>query len=340
MPENGVPSTGIDGNAIAAESEAVALGSLSSFDLTEPVSLARAHAAMLPIITNRLPLERVSIYNQAVLADHPLAGVDLHNDGTSTLPAGPLTVYDHGVYQGDASLPLLPAGDHRLLSFAIDLPVLVDATSDSSAEEEIASSISQGVLTISQRMLRSTVYRVEVGDHQGRQLVIEAPLDPDWTLVGTPPPSEITAEMRRWKLDCPGTGMTFTVREESIERTQSALMDADGSQLEVLRLGARDPRIKDALARVLAGQRAIAQSTASIAAQEAARAQIETDQERERSSLQVAGATTALAQRLQAKLLEQETAFDAIDQRLDTLRAELEHERRALQDAIAGMSAP
>ena len=40
---------------------------------------------------------------------------------------GPVTVFDDGVYAGDARIPDLPAGGERLLSYAMDLDVALES---------------------------------------------------------------------------------------------------------------------------------------------------------------------------------------------------------------------
>ena len=80
---------------------------------------------MIPIVTDALEVEKVSIYNRSVLANHPLSGARLKNTTGKHLLQGPVTVLDGGAYAGDARIDDVPPGQERLLSYGVDLQVLV-----------------------------------------------------------------------------------------------------------------------------------------------------------------------------------------------------------------------
>ena len=64
---------------------------------------------MLPDRQRRGQGEKVSIYNQGA-AKHPLNGLRLNNSTELHLMQGPITVFDGGVYAGDARIEDLPPG--------------------------------------------------------------------------------------------------------------------------------------------------------------------------------------------------------------------------------------
>ena len=72
-------SRAIDANAgIVSIASAGKLGELFQYNI-ENVSLPRQRSAMLPIVTDDIVAERVSIYNQSVLARNPLYGARIRN---------------------------------------------------------------------------------------------------------------------------------------------------------------------------------------------------------------------------------------------------------------------
>src|SRR5208282_4372949 len=91
------------------------------------VTLARQRSAMLPIITDPIEVERVSIYNQSVMPRNPLNGARVKNTTKKHLLAGPITVLDGATYAGDAQIDNLPPGQERLLSYGVDLQMTMDA---------------------------------------------------------------------------------------------------------------------------------------------------------------------------------------------------------------------
>ena len=81
---------------------------------------------MIPIVTDAVEVEKLSIYNQAVLPKNPLNGARVKNTTGKHLLQGPITVLDAGAYAGDARIDDVPPGQERLISYGIDLQVLVE----------------------------------------------------------------------------------------------------------------------------------------------------------------------------------------------------------------------
>ena len=65
---------------------------------------------MIPIINDPVEVEKLSIFNQSVLGNHPLNGARLKNTTADAkhLLGGPVTVFDEGRYAGDAQLDNVP----------------------------------------------------------------------------------------------------------------------------------------------------------------------------------------------------------------------------------------
>src|SRR5439155_13873464 len=91
-------SRAIDANAgIVSIASAGKLGELFQYNIAN-VSLPRQRSAMLPIVTDDIVAERVSIYNQSVLAKHPLYGARIRNTTSKHLLQGQITVLDDHSY--------------------------------------------------------------------------------------------------------------------------------------------------------------------------------------------------------------------------------------------------
>jgi hypothetical protein len=80
---------------------------------------------MLPIVNDAVKGEKLVIYNAAVHAKHPLSGLKLTNSTDVHWMQGPITLFDGGEYAGDARIEDIPPGATRLVSYALDLHVLV-----------------------------------------------------------------------------------------------------------------------------------------------------------------------------------------------------------------------
>jgi hypothetical protein len=81
--------------SIASVASAAKIGELFQYTVGN-VSLPRQKSAMLPIITDAVEVEKLSIYNQNVLAKNPLNGARLKNTTKKHLLQGPITVIEAG----------------------------------------------------------------------------------------------------------------------------------------------------------------------------------------------------------------------------------------------------
>ena len=87
---------GMDEAAVASAATASNLGDFFQYEIDHPVSLPRQKSAMLPIVNGSVQGEKLSIYNPAVQAKHPLNGLRLKNNTELHLMQGPITVFDEG----------------------------------------------------------------------------------------------------------------------------------------------------------------------------------------------------------------------------------------------------
>jgi hypothetical protein len=111
-------------NSVQSVANALKLGQLFQYTVGN-VTLARQKSAMIPIITDTVCIERVSIFNARVLGSNPLNGVWFKNTTGKHLLQGPMTVLEKDAYAGDAQIDNVPPDQSRLVSYGIDLDVMV-----------------------------------------------------------------------------------------------------------------------------------------------------------------------------------------------------------------------
>ena len=163
------------------------------------VTLPRQKSAMLPIITDSVEIERVSIYNASVLQTNPLNGVRLKNTTGKHLLQGPVTVLDKNSYAGDARIDNVPPGQERLLSYGIDLDMLVDNTKNTQTASVVTAKIVKGMLIVDRKSVASQEYAADNKSAKDKTLVIEHPIRAGWKLVDTQKPIETTPTLYRFK---------------------------------------------------------------------------------------------------------------------------------------------
>jgi hypothetical protein len=328
----------VQAELIAAETEDAATQVL--FTAPGPVALAAGETLSLPIVSRAVPVERLAFYQPAVNAQHPLAAVQIVNDTGAGLPPGVLTLYERGkagaAYVGDARLAPMPAGEKRLLSFAVDQKIAVER--ESRSRESVAQAkIARGVLTLSYRDEQTTVYRVKAAAGEERQLLIEHPRPAGWELVA---PKAAEAELARgvWRIRHAVPKGAAASLEVVLQRPRLSLVQLAGQSREALvayaRTGGIDPRAAQALERLAALQGEVDRLDRLAKEAEAERAQIAKDQERLRQNLASVPAGGDLAKRYLDAMKTQEDRLDQLRAAEADARAKLKAARDALAEAI------
>jgi len=314
-------------------------GELFNFAVRQPVDLARRQSAMFPIVNTAVRAEKVSIYNAAVLKEHPMNGVWLHNDTGTGLSPGPVTVYDGGTYAGDALLGSLSPGSGRLLSYAVDLKVLVDA-SGKSDQHLTAIKIVNGTLNETRLLAWTRIYRLKNNGDTDRQVVLEHPFTPGRRLVKPVDYSEKTDRYYRFKVSlAAGEQKSFEVREERVRLQRIGLMDMPVRQLVYYAGNAKiSPALKNAL-ETLAGMKRELEALKNDRHQLEERTRtITQDQDRIRKNIQSVGPGSQLGKRYLKKLSSQEDQLDEIRKRMAELDSQIRQKHQTLSATIAKLS--
>ena len=303
------------------------------------VTLARQKSAMLPIINDDVEVERVSIFNDGVLATHPLNGVRMKNTSGKHLLQGPLTVMDGG-YAGDARIDDVPPGQERLLSYGIDLETLATTRWTMPPGAVRGASIVKGVLTVDRHTESAKEYSLENKSDKEKTIIIEHPIRGGWTLVDTPTPLETTANLYRFKgVAPPHKVATFTVKEQSTQSSTIDILPMDAGQLLVFqRDGAFPPKVRDALAKAINLKNAMADIDRQIAARTQDINNITAEQNRIRENMKTVSNTTQYYQRLLGKLNEQESTLESLHTDRDSLTAKRDAARKELEDYLSNLS--
>ncbi|QCG97932.1 hypothetical protein E6C67_29945 [Azospirillum sp. TSA2s] len=330
--------------AVQGAEAGAAEGAQVLFHYPQPVSVPNGGTLMMPIAASTLPVERVALYQPATDARHPLASLRLRNDGDTALPPGLLTFYDRGsansAYVGDARMATLPAGESRLLSFAVDQAVTIDREEKPSRRLSRAT-IADGVLTLSVIDRQSTTYTVAGAPDADRDVVIEHPRRPGWDLAepanGKP---EATATAYRLPLAVPaGKTVTLTATLERPRQERIVLTDLTADQIAARASAPELPaEVRQALTTLAGLRAAVAEKERRIAELERERTERIADQDRLRENLKALPAGSDLHKRTLAKMAEAENRLDALARDLTTARNEAEAARQTLRERVKALA--
>jgi hypothetical protein len=344
MAPQEVVVTGLESSSFDAASTVQSIAAAQKlgelFQYTVPnVVLPRQKSAMLPIITDSVPVERLSIYNASVLRSNPLNGVSLKNTTGKHWLQGPITVLDRGGYAGDARIDNVPPGQERLLSYGIDLDLTVDAKVRQ-ASSLVSASIVKGVMTVRRRLLSTQDYAVDNKSSRDKTIVIEHPVRGGWKLVDTQKPYETTPALYRFKGSAAANKITtLTVKEEYAQSETLSLLGSDISQFNYYSQTGEIPRdVRDALSRAVRMKQALTDTDRQISAKSQQIAEISAEQNRIRENMKTVAPSGAYYDRLLAKLNEQESTIEKLQGERDTLSKQREAQQRELSEYLAGLT--
>ncbi len=324
-------------SSIQSLASAAKLGELFQYTVGN-VSLPRQKSAMIPIVTDKVEVERVSIYNPRVMPRNPLNGALVTNSTDKHLLQGPITVFDNGGYAGDAQIDNLPPKQKRLLSYGVDLQTLVDVQPQF-ANNVVSGKIVKGVLMVQRKVVKSSTYKAQNNADKDKTIVVEHAFDAGWTLVKTADPFEKTDRFYRFRLPVKkGEQGTLAISEEMVQQEVIALIPQDPNAVLIYaQEGAIPQKVRDALIdaakrkqAMIDVQRQIEERTQKIAA-------ISQEQNRIRENMRTVDKTSQYYQRLLTKLNEQETQLEKFNDESDKLRTQLETARVDLEKFLNGL---
>jgi hypothetical protein len=321
---NGAPS------ALAQGSD---LGELFRYEIEKPVTLERQRSAMLPIVGGEIEAERVAIYDERVLARHPLSGLRLKNTTEFHLMQGPVTVYDQrGGYSGDARIEDMAPGTERLLSYAVDLDVEVAPRAEGRPEEIVSVRLVKGTLTAARKLARAKVFEVKNSGKDAVKVLVEHPLEAGWKLVKPESPTETTRDRYRFAVAAdPGKTATLEVAEELPVEESHAITNLDDDRiLFYSRAKASSPAVRESLAEVLRRKRDLEQLTRDRQVREQEITTIDQEQTRIRGNMAAIDRGSDLFNQYVKKFTEQE-------RRIETLRSEIAALLKQEQEARQGL---
>jgi len=312
------------------------------FRLPSPVSAKNGESLMVPIIDRPMPADRLSVYQPEVHTLHPLASVRLRNDTETALPPGLITLYESNgatgtAFVGDARTGVLPAGEDRIVGFALDQKTRIDR--EPGPREQLAKAkISGGLLELTVTDRNTTVFRIKAPAREPREVVIEQPRMAGWTLAE---PDEKSAALTPThyriarSLPAGGTAAVAVTMSRPVVQ-QVALIDANADRLAAIsRMGGLDDAARAAIVRAAELKREIDRRQAALGEIEGRRKAIVEEQSRIRDNIARVPANSDLARRYLAKLNEQETELEKLEGERAAAARRVEEAKKALADYVA-----
>lgn len=332
------PAMSLDAGVRSAASGQQA-GELFQYNIKSPVTLARQKTAMLPIVNDNVEGEKISIFNEKVEAKHPLNGFRIKNTSGLYLMQGPLTIFEGNTYAGDALIQDLAPGQDRLISYALDLKVEVDAQGKSEPQELTSAKLQRGLLVTTKKLQQSRTYTVRNRDQKKKSVIIEHPYRADWELVEPKGQTERTRDMHRIRAQVDADKSQKVVVKEQrqlVEQVQllTFATDAFGFYIKSPQVS---ERVKAALRKIVAMRDANAETARQRGRLEQRINEITQEQSRIRENMSRLSQTSELYTRYVKIFDAQETELDKIRTQIEELKNKEAAQQTELTTFINGL---
>jgi hypothetical protein len=263
------------------------LGDLFEYRVDGAITIRKNQSALVPIVRADVGIERVSLWNERAGGPRPLRSVWLTNSSGLTLDAGSFTVLEGSTFAGEGLVDSIKPGEKRLLSYAVDLGVQIDARRGDEQQRVNRIRINRGVAVQQSEQTSRRVYTLRNNDTTARTVIVEHPMRPGWTLVNGAAPVETTLSAYRFAMQVEPKGVaTLEVAERHPLDTNYSVSQLSDQQIAVFVRGSReDAQLAQALVPIQAKKTEIASVESEIENRQTEANRIAEDQQRLRENM-------------------------------------------------------
>ncbi|HTS36156.1 MAG TPA: DUF4139 domain-containing protein [Candidatus Solibacter sp.] len=317
------------------------LGDIFEYKLKDRVTIRKNQSALVPILQTRIDAEKVSVWNPSESA--VLRALWLDNTSSLTLDGGSFNVLDGNAFAGEGLMDAIKPGEKRILSYAADLGVLVDAKQKADNQRVTRVSIEHGVMTQSTQEREQDTYTIRNRDTSTRSVVIEHPARAGWKLTDDDAkPVESTVSFHRFRINIePKKTTTLVVKEFRPIVNRYQITNLNDAELKVfLEQKMINPEIEKALHPLLAQKNDLAVIEAVITGRRAQVTTISEDQQRVRENMKALKGSAeekALVERYVRQMNEQEDKVQALRREISELQQKRDAAQSKLNEMIEGL---
>jgi hypothetical protein len=263
----------------------------------------------------------------------------LDNTSNLTLDGGSFNVLEGDAFAGEGLMHAIKPGEKRLLSYAADLGVLVDAKEKTDNQHVTRVVIEHGVMTQSTQERQENTYSIRNRDTSPRTVVIEHPARAGWKLTDDDPKTaESSASFHRFRLTLdPKKTTSLIVKEYRPVTNRYMLSNVGDSEIKFfLEQKMINADVEKALRQVVSQKNDIAVLDGVISGRRSEENNISEDQKRVRENMKALKGSAeekALVERYVRELNEQEDHVQTLRKEI----SDLQQKRDAAQSRLNGM---
>lgn len=328
------------GEAAASGQE---LGDLFEYKLKDRVKLKKNQSALVPIAQTEIEAEKVSLWSGTIGAGRPLRGLWLKNTSPLTFDGGSFSVLENEVFAGEGLTDPIKPGERRLISYATDLGLLVEASRNSQPQHVARVMISKGVLTEVSELHERTLYTARNQDQGARTLVIEHPARVEWQLAkAVKEPDEKAPGVYRFRVEVPSKATSsLPVEEVRMLATTYELGNLSEDQIGLFaKQGTITGEMAEALKKITAQKAVVAKLEEEMENRQKDIERIVEDQGRLRENMKALRGSAeerALLQRYTRQLDEQETQLETLRKKIQDTEAQRDKANLQLENMVGDL---
>jgi hypothetical protein len=316
------------------------LGDLFEYKLKDRVTIRKNQSALVPILQSRIDAEKVSVWNPS--ESSVLRALWVNNTSDLTLDGGSFNVLEGEAFAGEGLMDPIKPGEKRLLSYAADLGVLVDAKQKAENQHVTKVIIAHGTMTQMTQERQENTYTIRNRDAAARTVVIEHPARAGWKLTDDATPAESSASFHRFRLTVePKKTTELTVKEYRPIQNSYQLTNVTDDQIKYFLVQKMiNIETERVLRKVILQKNDIAQLDATIAGRKTQITSISDDQQRVRENMKALKGSAeekALVERYVKELNEQEDRMQSLRHEITDLQQKRESAQKTLNETIEAL---
>jgi hypothetical protein len=271
--------------SIAPTTTTAAFDDYFAYNLSEPITIRKNESALVPILQTKIDAERVTLWSRQ--QPTPLRALWITNTSNLTLDRGSFSIVEDGNFGGEGLLDPIHPAEKRLLSYAVDQAVRVTTESQHDTAQATSITAAKGVMVLHHTQIAEITYVVHNAATDGRTVVIEHPIRPNYTLDSDPRPQETTPTLYRYRVaTAPGETVRLHVGERHQSIVSYQLTNFNDNQLTyILNQTGNSAAIKQALEPILDARRRVAEAQIAVDKATARLTTLRSDEDRQRANI-------------------------------------------------------
>jgi hypothetical protein len=316
------------------------LGDLFEYKLKDNVTIRKNQSALVPILQTRLDAEKVSVWSAS--QSMALRALWINNTSALTFDGGTFNVLEGDAFAGEGLMDPIKPGEKRLLSYAADLGLLVDAKLQGEAQRVTKVSIAHGAMMQTTQERESRTYTVRNRDTASRTVVIEHPARAGWKLTEGEDPAESSASYHRFRITVePKKTTTLVVKEYRPLTNRYLISNITDNEIKLfLEQKMINPEMERVLRKVIVQKDGIAALEAEVGSRKSQITEISADQQRLRENMKALKGSAeekALVERYVRQMNQQEDRVQQLQHEMADLQQKRNAAQKTLNETIEGL---